>query len=99
MNMVVHPDAVQMAHQYGCAAGKQGKFIDYKRAFWEKGYGAYAASGGKDRSGMGEEGILKWAPDVGLDPGKLKADANSAECKQRVEEDENELRKFHVNGT
>ena len=99
MNMVVHPDVVQMAHQYGCAAGKQNKFIEYKRAFWEKGYGAYAASGGRDKSSMGEEGILKFAGDVGLDVQKLKADAASAECKQRVDQDENELHKFKVNGT
>ena len=99
MNMVVHPDAVQVAHQYGCAAAKQGKFIDYKRAFWEKGFGAYAASGGRDKASLGEGNILQFAGEIGLDAQKLKGDANSAECKQRVDEDENELRKFRVNGT
>ncbi len=99
MNMIVHPDVVQMAHQYGCAAAKQKKFLDYKHVFWDKGFGAYAASGGKDRAALGEENILKLAPSFGADANKLKADANSAECKQRMEEDQNELRKFRVNGT
>jgi protein-disulfide isomerase len=99
MNMVVHPDAVQMAHQYGCAAAKQHKFVEYKHAFWEKGFGPYAQSGGKDRSALGEGNILQFSAELGLDTQKLKADANSADCKQRVEEDAAELRKFHVNGT
>jgi protein-disulfide isomerase len=99
MNMVVHPDTVQMAHQYSCAAGKQNKFIEYVHAFWEKGFGAYAASGGRDRAALGEDNILKFAGEMGFDTQKLKADANSAACKQRVDEDQNELRKFRVNGT
>jgi DSBA-like thioredoxin domain-containing protein len=99
MNMVVHPDVVQLAHQYTCAAAKQKKFLEYKHAFWEKSFGAYAASGGKDRASLGEGAILQYAPSFGADPAKLKTDANSAECKQRVAEDMAELAKFHVNGT
>ena len=100
MNMVVHPDAVQMAHQYGCAAGMQKKFAEYKDAFWDKSWGAYAASGGKDRSSLGEDFIVSTvAPAAGLDAQKLKADANSDACKKRVAEDMQELSKFRVNGT
>jgi protein-disulfide isomerase len=99
MNMVVHPDTVQMAHQYGCAAAKQKKFSEYITAFWEKGFGAYASSGGRDKGALGEDNILKFTGEMGFDTQKLKADANSSECKQRVAEDQNELRKFRVNGT
>jgi len=99
MNFVVHPDAVQVAHQYGCAAAKQGKFLEYKHAFWDKGFDAYAASGGRDRAPLGEDNILKFTGELGFDTQRLKADANSDECKQRVEADENELRKFRVSGT
>ncbi len=99
MNMVVHPDTVQVAHQYSCAAGKQGKFVDWKHAFWEKGFGAYAASGGRDKAALGEDNILKFSGEMGLDAQKLKADANSADCKRRVDEDQNELKKFRVSGT
>jgi protein-disulfide isomerase len=99
MNMVVHPDTVQMAHQYSCAAAKQNRFMEYKKAFWEKGFGAYKASGGRDRSTLSEDNILKFAGDMGFDVAKLKSDANSNECVQRVQEDMTELRKFRVNGT
>jgi hypothetical protein len=99
MNMVVHPDTVQLAHQYSCAAAKQKRFVEYVHAFWEKGFGAYAQSGGRDKSGLGEENILKFTGEMKFDVQKLKADANSAECKTRVDEDMAELRKFRVNGT
>lgn len=99
MNMVVHPDVVQMAHQYGCAAAKQKKFIEYKRAFWDKAWPPYAASGGRDQSSMGEPAILKWLGEIGIDATKAKADANAAECAHRIDADQTELQKFHVNGT
>ncbi len=99
MNMVVHPQVVQDAHLYSCAAAKQRKFLEYKHAFWEKGFGAYAASGGKDRAPMGEDNILKFSAEIGLDAAKLKADAHSPECQKRLEEDMTELAKFRVNGT
>ncbi len=99
MNFVVHPQVVQTAHLYGCAAAKQGKFLAYKHAFWEKGFDAYAASGGRDKSSMGEGNILQFAPSIGLDVNRLKADAHSPACTQRLAEDAAELAKFHVSGT
>jgi hypothetical protein len=38
-NLVVHPQ-VTNAHLAGCAAGKQGKFQQFKAVFWEKGFKA-----------------------------------------------------------
>ena len=99
MNMVVHPQVVMDAHLYSCAAAKQKKFLDYKHAFWEKGFGAYAASGGKDKSSMAEENILKFSGELGMDTAKLKADAHSPDCQQRIEGDQRELSKFKVSGT
>ena len=99
MNFVVHPMQVQMAHQYACAAALQGKFLEFKHAFWEKGFGPYAASGGKDTSSLGEDNIRAFAPSLGLDVGKLVIDANDRGCKDRVEADMQELGKLHVNGT
>ena len=97
MNMVVHPQQVQMAHQYGCAAAKQNKFIEFKHAFWDKGYGEYRNK--RDPSMLGPDNILKFSGEIGLDTAKLKSDAESDACKQRIEEDMNELQKFHVGGT
>jgi protein-disulfide isomerase len=99
MNMVVHPQMVQMGHLYGCAAAKQGKFAAYKDAWWAKAYGPYAAAGGRDRSSLDEANIKTLAADVGLDVARLDTDAHSDACKQRVSDDMTELAKFHVNGT
>jgi protein-disulfide isomerase len=98
-NLVVHPQVVTRAHLAGCAAAKQGKFVAYKNAFWDKAFGPYKASQGKDHSGFSDEGILKIASEIGLDTAKLKADMDSDECKQRLEQDAGELAKFKVNST
>lgn len=95
-NLVVHPN-VTLAHKAGCAAGKQGKFPEFKNAFWEKGFGAYAAT--RDESKLGEDNILAMAKDVGLDTGKLKADMNGPECQAQLAADQQELQKFQVNST
>jgi protein-disulfide isomerase len=96
-NLVVHPQQVMTAHKAGCAAAKQQKFIPFKNAFWEKGYGAYTAS--RDQSKLGEENIMAMAKDVGLDTAKLKADMDGPDCQQQIERDMQELQKFHVNAT
>lgn len=97
MNMVVHPQQVQMAHQYGCAAAKQNKFLEFKEAFWKKAFDAYVAN--RDVTALGADNILKFAPDLKLDVKRLKTDAESLACKQRVDEDMAELSRFHVTGT
>jgi predicted DsbA family dithiol-disulfide isomerase len=98
-NMVVHPQVVTDAHHAGCAAARQGKFVEFKNAFWDKAFGPYAASGGKDTASLGADSILKIAQGVGLDTAKLKADMDSAECKAQIDTDMTELAKWHVSGT
>jgi predicted DsbA family dithiol-disulfide isomerase len=95
-NMVVHPPVMD-AHKAGCAAAKQGKFVAFKNAFWEKAFGPYAAS--HDPSKLGVDNVMAIAKDIGLDTAKLKADMEGPECKAQVEGDMAELRKFHVGGT
>ena len=88
--MVVHPQVVQQAHQAGCAAGKQGKFNEFRHSWWELAF--------KNRK-FDEEAIQNVAKAAGIDAAKLKTDTDSDECKQRVANDAAELRKFHVNST
>jgi predicted DsbA family dithiol-disulfide isomerase len=88
--MVVHPQVVQHAHLAGCAAGKQGKFNEFKHEWWEKAYKARK---------MDDANIDVIAHDVGVDLGKFKSDMNGDDCKQRVDGDMAELAKFHVNST
>jgi len=96
MNLVVHPPA-RPAHLASCAAAKQGKYNQFKHAFWDKGFGAYAES--HDAAKLGEDNIVAIAKTVGLDVSKLKADMASPACAARVERDMTELAKFHVNAT
>ena len=89
-NMVVHPDRVMTAHKAGCAAGKQKKFVEFKNAFWEKGFKVQK---------FDEDNIMAIAKDLGLDTAKLKTDMDSPECQAQVNGDMAELAKFHVNST
>ena len=89
-NMVVHPQVVTGAHLAGCAAGKQGKFAEFKNEWWEKGF--------KTRK-MDDETIMAIAKDIHLDLAKFKADKEGPECKAFIDADANELMKFHVNST
>jgi len=96
LNLIVHPTA-RPAHLASCAAAKQGKYNEFKRAFWDKGYASYADS--HDASKLDEEHILAIAKDLGLDTTRLKADMGSPACAARIDADTAELTKFHVNAT
>jgi protein-disulfide isomerase len=95
-NMLVHPPA-KAAHLASCAAAKQGKYNQFKHAFWDKGFLPYAQ--GHDESKLGEDNILVIAKDLGLDTARLKSDMNSPECQARIQSDMQEMAKFHVNAT
>lgn len=97
-NLLIHPPA-RPAHLASCAAARQGKYRQFKDAFWEQGFGPYAASAGKDDSSLGEDSIFKIARGVGLDVARLKVDMASRECAARLESDGAELARFHVDST
>ena len=96
LNMVVHPQA-KPAHLASCAAAKQGKYKQFKDAFWDKGYGAYAQA--NDPELIDEDHVLVIAKGVGLDTAALKADMASPACADQVKRDMDELARFHVNAT
>lgn len=93
--MVVHPQQVAAAHLVACAAAKQGKFPEFYNAFFDRAYKEYMEK--RDPSLLGEENTYKIAADVGVDVNRAKGDMQS--CQQIVAADEEELRKFRVNGT
>lgn len=96
-NFVVHPDTVMEAHLGSCAAARQGKFMAYKKAFWEKGFNAYAQT--RDPSKMGGENLRAIAKSVGLDVAKWETDLKGPACQAVIQNDMQELNKFGVNGT
>ena len=87
-NLVVHPQ-VQRVHLAGCAAAKQGKFVEFKNAWWDKGYP------GRDYSDTAIENIAR---DANLDVAKLKTDMDGDDCKKRVQQDQAEVSKFFYRG-
>jgi protein-disulfide isomerase len=95
-NMVVHEPA-KPAHLASCAAAKQGRYKEFKDAFWDKGFLPYAQ--GHDQSKLGEDNIMAIAKDLGLDTARLKTDMGSPECAARIRSDMAEMAKFHVNAT
>jgi predicted DsbA family dithiol-disulfide isomerase len=88
-NMIVHPQQVTRGHWAGCAAAKAGKFLEFKHAWWEKAFpGKYD-----------DNTIVEIAKSLGIDESKFKSDMDSDDCKQRVQGDQAELAKWHVNAT
>jgi protein-disulfide isomerase len=98
MDRVVH-DFAEPAHLAACAAGRQGKYLPFKTAFWEKGFGVYVASRGRDRSGFEPDGLLAIAKEAQLDVGRFKADMTSRACTELLARENAELDKFKVSGT
>ncbi|MBP6633710.1 MAG: DsbA family protein [Kofleriaceae bacterium] len=96
-NMVVHPDTAMTGHKAACAAGRQGKFMEFKTLFWEEGFGAYASS--RDPSKMNEAAVTAMAQKLGLDVAKFSADLKGPDCAKRIEDDMAELGKFGVQAT
>jgi len=94
-HMVVHPQQVAQAHLAACAAAKQGKFVDFYNGWWDKAYKEYQDK--RDPSFLSEDSVYRVAGEAGIDVARLKNDMPS--CQQFVQADEEELRKFKVNGT
>ncbi len=97
-NFVVHPDTATNAHLASCAAWEQKKFMEFKDAFWEKGFNAYRST--RDPSKMSEGNIMEIAKAIpGLDVNKFAVDMKGEKCKKLVEADMAELTKFGTNAT
>jgi len=94
-NMIIHPQQVTQAHLAGCAAAKQGKFVEFYHAFFDRAYKEYADK--RDPSYLSDDNLFKIAGEVGLDVDRLKGDMPG--CAQFIQADEEELRKFRVGGT
>ena len=94
-HMVVHPQQVMHAHLAACAAARQGKFKAFYKAFWDGGFKPYMDK--RDPSALAEDSVYRIAAAAGLDVGRLKADMPS--CRPVIAADEEELRRFKVNGT
>ncbi|MGN6110425.1 MAG: DsbA family protein [Kofleriaceae bacterium] len=98
-NLVIHPDTAMPGHLASCAAAKQGKYVAFKNAFWDKAFGPYMQSSGRDRASMEAANLVAIARELGLDSARFKADMDGAACKALIDGDMAELAKFKVSGT
>ena len=98
-NFVVHPEAAMAGHLASCAAAKQGKYKEFKKAFWDKAFTPYASSRGAEVAAMGKDNILAFSKELGLDTTKLAADMDGPECKQLIAGDMGDLEVFQVGST
>lgn len=89
-HFVVHPDVATLPAIAVCAAAKQGKFAEMEEKMWEDGF--------KKRE-LGRDAILKMAKDIKLDEKQFTADLDGEECKQRVQQDQDQLAKLGIQGT
>ncbi len=95
-NMVVHPFAMPV-HLGGCAAGKQGKYVAFKKVIWEKAFPDYVSA--RDPSKLDEAHVLEAGKAAGLDVTRMQRDLSSEECKARVAADMRDLERFGVHAT
>ena len=97
VDLIIHPQTASVAHHAACAAGKQGKYVAFKHAVWEKGFAKYMDT--RDASAMDEAHILQIAKDVGLDTKRLAQDMGGVACRELIDADQAEMTKFKVNAT
>jgi protein-disulfide isomerase len=95
-SLVVHPFAMA-AHLGSCAAGKQGKYLAFKKVVWEKSFREYADS--RDPAALDEAHMIEAGKAAGLDTARMQKDLGAADCKARVEADMDALQRFGVRGT
>jgi protein-disulfide isomerase len=95
-NLIVHPVA-RPAHLASCAAHKQGKYVEFKRAFWDQGFAPYAET--RDPAKLGEATLHAIATDLHLDLARFDADFRSPACQAWVDADAHALDAFEVHAT
>jgi predicted DsbA family dithiol-disulfide isomerase len=93
-NYVVHPQTAMLAAWGGCAAAKQGKFFEYERKVWDKGW-----SNGRFLGNLNDQTLLGIAGELALDADRFKADLNGTECKGQVDADLGTLSRVGVHAT
>nr|HEX4319205.1 thioredoxin domain-containing protein [Kofleriaceae bacterium] len=106
---VVHPQVAMAGALASCAADKQGKFVEFDKALWDKGFKgrqfdkdaqAAEAGGQAQRCWETDAGcpvVLGFATELGLDQAKFKADMKT--CSSLVQKDMKDLQQLGVGAT
>jgi protein-disulfide isomerase len=83
---VVHPSAMP-GHEAAMAAHEQGKFWEMAELIWE------------NPGAMGPETLEGYAQKIGLDIDRFKKGMAEGKYKKKIEEENEEARKFNINAT
>ena len=78
-----------------CAANKQGKYSEMKKALWDKIWG----SGQPDKDQLAPDNMVKIAGDLKLDTEKFKSDMSSPDCQGWLEKSQESLQPVGTTGT
>jgi protein-disulfide isomerase len=95
-NLIVHPPA-EKAHLASCAARAQGKYLEFKRAFWDKAFAAYRET--RDPAKLGDDNLHAIAIDLKLDLARFDRDRAGEACQAWIAADAKALEPFEVHGT
>ncbi|MCE9574487.1 MAG: thioredoxin domain-containing protein [Deltaproteobacteria bacterium] len=79
-----------------CAASKQGKFSEMKKAIWGK---LFNEEGKVQQDQLGADNMKKLAADLGLKADQFEADMNSPECQGWLESSQATLQPLGTTGT
>lgn len=82
----MHEDA-PLAHKASMAAQKQGKFWEYHDILFQ------------NQNQLGEENLISWAEELGMDIEQFKEDMKREEFEQRIEKDQQFARSNEAGGT
>jgi protein-disulfide isomerase len=91
---VVHPQARDAALA-ACAAGLQGKYLDYERAIWARGW----PDGHMKDISMTTLVDIATDPAIGLDVGRWKGEQAGDKCKTQIDTEMAELAAVGTHGT
>jgi protein-disulfide isomerase len=89
-HFIVNPQAATIPALASCAAALQGKFTELEHLIWEKGFKAQDLSA---------DNMEKLAKEAKLDMTRFAADMKGSACAERIQQDQDDLARFGVNGT
>lgn len=98
---VVHPQVATLPALAVCAANKQGKGKELEHEIWARAWKQDEPTSRPkfDATQLSQENLEKVATEAKLDVAKLKADMDSAACKDMIAREQKELASVGVGGT
>ncbi len=98
-HFVVHPQIATTPALAACAAQKQGKFWEMKKAIWDSAWEMTDRPKMKDPQLLSQANMEKLAGDLGLNMDKFKSDMGGQGCKDLISQQQQSMSQVGVDGT